>query len=145
MNHREWRKKWYSKLSLSEKIHYQLICIASNFEFWYWRLRIKIGFPYRPKSIYLISTMENIDPGHAGRTNGRSPGFYHTKRQAIRAVRHNTCDIWETIYPYAFIEEIEPGVYGDSIVCCFFKFDVISKKYEKINIPKGFYGLYSIG
>ena len=61
-------------------------------------------------------------------------GFYHDKNDAISAVMENACDINETCYEYAVVEEIPPGVYAYPRPRWFFKFD--GKRYIPIEEPK---------
>ena len=62
-------------------------------------------------------------------------GFFHEKENAIMAVRMNACDIWETCYDYAIVEEIGPGLYSRVKNCWLFKYDRELDEYIQFENP----------
>ncbi len=63
-------------------------------------------------------------------------GFYHDKEEAIRDVEWNACDINETMFKYAIIEEVYPGIYPCSRTRWIFEYDRDSDTYYQINEPE---------
>ncbi len=63
-------------------------------------------------------------------------GFYFEKEEAIEDVEANACDINETIYKYAVIEEIYSGLYPISDNRWIFEFDRDSEIYVQIDEPE---------
>ena len=58
--------------------------------------------------MYFVSTREEDD---CKELHGGAWGYYWRKEDAVRAVHRNVTDMHETIYPYAIIEHIEPGLF----------------------------------
>ena len=58
--------------------------------------------------MYFITTIET-KKGDIKDT--RCVGYYKTFEEAEQAVMENACDIWETCYDYAVIENIKEGLY----------------------------------
>lgn len=89
--------------------------------------------------IYLITTFESIGfkDGFVDLGDRRSVGFRYTFDCAEQTVLENRCDINETIYDYAVIETIYPGLYqyADGEDRKFYKFNYDTKMYEQINEP----------
>ena len=86
--------------------------------------------------MYFITCFEKIDQGKFGLDIGasRTMGYYNNFYDASAVVRRNICDIHETIYHYAVIEEISEGVYPIVISRCFYKYN--NKKNEYIGIEE---------
>lgn len=65
-------------------------------------------------------------------------GYYSSKEAAFEAVKDNCCDIWETCYDYALIEEIEEGLYNPALPNqrWFFKYNAEKYCYEEIKEPE---------
>lgn len=63
-------------------------------------------------------------------------GFFYEKEKALDAVHNNAGDINETIYDYAIVEEVEPGLYPCSTVRWLYKFDYKTKQYNPIEEPE---------
>ena len=62
-------------------------------------------------------------------------GFFHEKENAIEAVKFNACDINETCYDYAIVEEVKPGLYSWPHNRWFFKYDRDIDEYIQIDTP----------
>ncbi len=62
----------------------------------------------------------------------RSPCFKHTFEEAEEVVLNNICDIWETCYDYAVIEEIDSKIYPRYIKRQFYKYNTDIHGYEAI-------------
>ena len=67
--------------------------------------------------------------------NTRTVGFVETLEEAGQLLMDNVYDLWETIYQYAVIEEIHPGIYPIPEDRCFFRFDTDTKRYIPIEEP----------
>jgi hypothetical protein len=66
----------------------------------------------------------------------RTVGFYYEKETALDAVHNNAGDMNETVYDYAIVEEVEPGLYPCSTVRWLYKFDYKTKQYNPIEEPE---------
>ena len=85
--------------------------------------------------IYVIGCMIKLEPfGNFGHV--APMGFFTNKQDAFEAVVNNSCDINETIYDYAIIEEVQEGLYPCSTARWFFKFNRETKKYDFMEEPK---------
>ena len=58
--------------------------------------------------MYFVCTREEDD---CKELYGGAWGYYRNREDAVRAVHKNVTDIHETIYPYAIIERLEPGLF----------------------------------
>ena len=58
--------------------------------------------------MYFVSTREEDD---CKELYGGAWGYYWRKEDAVRAVHRNITDMHETIYPYAIIERLKPGLF----------------------------------
>ena len=58
--------------------------------------------------MYFVSTREEDD---CKELYGGAWGYYWRREDAVRAVHRNVTDMHETIYPYAIIEHLEPGLF----------------------------------
>ena len=90
--------------------------------------------------IYVMMVFTKCEPGEYGGEMGcRSlVGFRHSLEDALESVRQNMCDIWETCYDYALVEEVEPCMYPASHKRWWFKFNMETKEYEPMEEPKFF-------
>ena len=103
--------------------------------------------------IYVVMVCENIkehiydirkEDGTIGKkpsgfpdfTSSRIVAFYHEKENAIKSVKANNCDMWETCYDYAIVEQVSPGMYPITANRWVFKFNTETKTYEKIKEPE---------
>lgn len=93
------------------------------------------------KRIYVITVAEKLDMDKTGFPDFGStsvPGWYPRKEDAERAVTENACDINETCYEYAVIEEIEEGLYNPATSGhrWLYKYDREKNGYEPIPEPE---------
>lgn len=93
-------------------------------------------------TIYAIKTMTRCQedakyPGYLDFGHERNVGYYTSLDDAINSVSNNNCDIWETIYKYAMIEEVKEGLYGSACMrTWWFKWNEELKKYEPMEKPE---------
>ena len=76
--------------------------------------------------MYFITTIDSKD----GDT--RCVGYFSTFKKAEEIILDNACDIWETCYDYAVIENIEEGLYQYDHDAVWYKWNDLNEKYEKI-------------
>lgn len=90
-----------------------------------------------PKTIYTVTTLVNL-PDYEIRTtsNPRCVGWFEKYQDAVEAVTKNLGDIWEQCYNYAVIETVYEGLYQTDVDYDLFKFDIKSKTYKQIDVPK---------
>lgn len=77
----------------------------------------------------------------------RFVGWYSNFEDAYSSVCENRCDINETCYDYALIEECEEGLYHPAFKRWWFKYDQEKDRYFQIDEPdfiKGYCG-FTIG
>lgn len=77
----------------------------------------------------------------------RLVGWYYEFEKAFSSVSENSCDINETCYKYALIEECEEGLYNPASKRWWFEYNREKDKYFEIEEPdfvKGFGG-FTIG
>lgn len=82
--------------------------------------------------MYFITTLE-AKKGEIKDT--RCVGYFKTFKQAENAVINNKCDIWETCYNYAVIENIPEGLYQYDFHPTWYKYHEIIGKYIKCKQP----------
>ena len=58
--------------------------------------------------MYFVSTLEEDD---CTELYGGAWGYFWTKESAVDSVHRNMTDMHETIYPYAIVEKLEPGLF----------------------------------
>jgi len=75
----------------------------------------------------------------------RTVGYYSSREQAFNVVLNNQCDLWETIYTYAVVEYIEPGLYPIAVDRWFFKWNINTMQYEPIGRLADNFGNYAFG
>lgn len=91
--------------------------------------------------IYTITTFEELDNEYGGIAGAsRCVGYYDNFKDADDAVKSNCCDIFETIYNYAVIEKVEPGLYPYCRERWFYQVhiendDWLSAEYKPIDEP----------
>lgn len=86
--------------------------------------------------MFFITAFEDLDKEWRYKGSIRCFGFKETFEEADIAVRENWCDINETIYNYAVIEEIDSGIHPDVKNRWFYKFDYDKGVYEPIDEPE---------
>jgi hypothetical protein len=77
--------------------------------------------------------------------SSRTVGYYKNKKDAIDTILENCGDIWETIYTYAVVERIEPGLYPIADERWFFKWNMDTRQYEPIEPLTSNFGNYAFG
>lgn len=99
--------------------------------------------------MYFITTIET-KKGDVKDT--RCVGYFKTFEEAEQAVIKNACDIWETCYDYAVIENIKEGLYQYDFNPTWYKYHKLTSGYVKCEQPdfvnpKGGVGMigYAIG
>lgn len=81
-------------------------------------------------------TVTKIPAGFATFGDSDLVGFFHDKEIAIDAVKANACDINETCYWYAIVEELSPGIYIRSSNRWIFKYNKDTDEYIQIDEPE---------
>lgn len=82
------------------------------------------------KPIFTITTIDDKPPGDR---RSRCIGYYHEYDAAEEIVIDNGGDMWETIYTYAVIEKVFPGLYSHDTDPKWFKHDIPTGKYIKLD------------
>lgn len=98
--------------------------------------------------MYFITTFTQytIDSlGYPDLGDIRTVGYYTNKEDAINTVIENRCDLWETIYTYAVVEYIEPGLYQLAEERWFFKWNMDTEAYEPIEAFNSNFGNCAFG
>lgn len=80
--------------------------------------------------IYTVMTFSLSDK--PGTRNSRVVGFYHNFEDADESVKTNSCDINEYSYDYALVEKVNPGLYPETTVMQYYKFNYNKRIYEPI-------------
>lgn len=91
------------------------------------------------QNIFLITVFEKCEPNekwYADLGCTRSVGFRYTFEDAEKIVRNNMCDIWETCYNYACIEELGTELYPFYQSRKFYKYDRDINGYKPIDEPE---------
>ena len=89
--------------------------------------------------MFFISCFTDISVNKLGYPdigNARTVGFVETLEKAGEILLNNVGDLWESIYQYAVIEDISPGIYSVPEDRCFFKFDEDRQGYYPIEEPE---------
>ena len=85
--------------------------------------------------VYFISMLKGWDK--YGPTGLRTVGYFESFEEAEERVVDNVCDLYEDGYwPYAIIENIEPGLYNICERPIFYKFNKEKEQFEKIDFPE---------
>ena len=86
------------------------------------------------QSIFTVTTIR-----HALQAGNRAVGFFHEFDSAEYALVNNILDIYEEgYYPYAVIEEIEPGFYAYPRKELWYHWNRETGKYEPCEKPERF-------
>lgn len=83
-------------------------------------------------TILVFTRLEEDKHGWPEFGSERIVGYYTDKDKAFNAVIGNACDINETCYDYALIEEVEEGLYNAAFNRWIFKYNKDADKYEQI-------------
>jgi len=85
--------------------------------------------------MFFITTIENIDDEMFDLS--RTVGYVESLEEAKEILEYNCCDLYETIYEYAVIEDIKPGLYqGHKGKKYWFKWNEEKEGYEEIEKPE---------
>ena len=106
--------------------------------------------------IYLITVMQKIEEvvSKSGKRTGipdfgdtRVVGYYFTYDDARETVVNNAGDIHETIYDYALIEKVAPGIYNGatSDSRSVFKYNKAKERYDPVEEPAFLSNICGIG
>ena len=93
-------------------------------------------------NIYTIMTMTKLEQDEKTKFpdfgSSSIVGYYFDMDKAFGIVKENVCDINETCYDYALIEEIREGLYQSASSDCrwFFKYDKDKDCYYQIEEPE---------
>lgn len=93
-------------------------------------------------NIYVIMTMTKLEQDEKTKFpdfgSSSIVGYYFDKDKAFDAVKENACDINETCYDYALIEEIKEGLYQPAFSDCrwLFKYDKDRDRYNPMDEPE---------
>ena len=93
--------------------------------------------------IYTITTIEVDKKGDY--SSSRCVGFYYDLNEAKNAIEENRCDLFETCYLYAVIEESYEGIYPHIEKQLWYKYNLKEEKYEKCKKPEFAMGYGSCG
>lgn len=82
---------------------------------------------------WFITVFKEFDKNY-GIKCSRTWGFYRNKEEALKVIKYNVTDLWETIYDYAVLEPYYEGISG---YCFdepreFFQYDYKENKYYPI-------------
>lgn len=110
-----------------------------------------VGGDDKVSKIYAIMTMTDLTFDEQTKCpefgSSRLVGWYSEFEDAYSSVSGNCCDINETCYKYALIEECEEGLYNPANKRWWFEYNHEKDRYFQINEPdfiKGFCG-FTIG
>ena len=79
--------------------------------------------------MYFVTTIDSKDK------DIRCVGYFSKFNDAEQAVLENACDIWETCYDYAVIENIQEGLYQYDFHPTWYKFHKLLGGYVKCEQP----------
>ena len=65
-------------------------------------------------------------------------GFKETFEKAEEALNGNYCDMWEYLYDYAVVEEMDPGIHPEVKNRWFFKYDQEKNGFFRMEEPEEF-------
>lgn len=92
-------------------------------------------------NIFVITTFTKLEKkdgsfGCCEYGEPRTVGFRNSLESAKEVVETNMCDIFETCYTYACIEEIPPYIYPECISRVLYKWNKEKEHYEPIEVPE---------
>lgn len=79
--------------------------------------------------MYFVTTLDVNDH------TTRCVGYFSTFEKAEDLVTHNYCDINETCYKYAIIENIPEGIYQYDYNPTWYKYNALKDEYERCEKP----------
>lgn len=83
-------------------------------------------------------TMIETDRNFKEYSSSAAIGYFKTYEEAVEILHSNYCNINETCYNYAVVEQIHPGLYPSPEKTIFFKYDPEKNGYFEIEKPKIF-------
>jgi hypothetical protein len=92
-------------------------------------------------NIFAITTFtklendETFGPWHCEIGDARTVGYRCSLEEAKEVVETNMCDIFETCYTYACIEEVPPHLYPECVSRVLYKWNREKDCYEPIAVP----------
>ncbi len=97
--------------------------------------------------MYFVITV-NFDREYRYMERERVVGFYDKQIKASTRILENACDIFEDgYYQYAVIQYIEEGLYPNTKVIQWYKYDRITREVKPCRAPKTIkpYNVYVVG
>lgn len=98
--------------------------------------------------MYFITLFTKYEIDHHGFPDFgdmRTIGYYSSRDKAIHMILNNHGDLWETIYTYAVVEYIEPGLYPIAADQQFFKWNMDTMQYQSTSGLPIHFGNYAFG
>lgn len=89
--------------------------------------------------MYFVTTVDSKDE------DTRCVGYFKTFEEAEQAVMENACDIWETCYDYAVIENIPEGLYQYDFHPTWYKYHKPTGGYMKCEQPEFVKAISGVG
>lgn len=83
-------------------------------------------------------TMIETDRNFNEYSSSAAIGYFKTYEEVVEILHSNYCDINETCYDYAVVEQISPGLYPHPERTVFFKYDLEKNGYFEIDRPEIF-------
>ena len=100
------------------------------------------------KNIFLITCFTKCEKDQRGFFDGgceRSFGFKYSFEDAKRALNENYCDMHETIYKFAVVEELGPYIHPTVEREVWFEYDFEKDGFFEIEKPQATYGFCNFG
>lgn len=88
--------------------------------------------------ITCFSKIETDKLGWLDMGASRTFGFKETFEDAECALNYNACDMWEYLYDYAIVEEINPGIHPIAENRWFYKYDRKKNGFFRMEEPEEF-------
>lgn len=85
--------------------------------------------------MYFLTMIETNRNSHEC-TSSAAVGYFKTYEEVVEILHSNYCDINETCYDYAVVEQIRPGLYPCPEKTVFFKYDPDKNGYFETCRPK---------
>lgn len=88
--------------------------------------------------MFFIACFEHLPPVERDYDIGdcRTVGYFDNYNNAALRLHNNACDLYEDIYDYAIIEEVEQGLYPNVKSRKFFKYDKEQDGFFEIEEPE---------
>jgi hypothetical protein len=102
--------------------------------------------------MYFITAMTNIltetdrfDSEKVKKNTSRCFGYFKEKEDVEYAVTNNMADMWETMYDYIVIEEIEEGIHPLAEIVGWYQYNKDKDGYELIGVGRTGFSNYALG